>query len=409
MKITILSINYWPESTGIGAFTTYRAEYLADHGHVVCVCTTFPYYPGWKVLEGYRGKLAINEEHCKVKILRSYSYIPNPVKTIKRVLHEGSYVVSSFLSALLGGRPDLLLVVSPPLGLSLSAIVLSKLWKIPFVFDVEDIQPDSAGDLNMLPKWIVNCLYKLERVAYMKASMVTTLTSGMRNKILSKGILEDKVEIIEPRMDESLLSVGPQDEMQFREKYGLKKKFIVVHSGNMGVKQGLDVVADAAMLSRFDDSIVYLLVGDGADRDRVFRRVTGMKVDNVRFLPLLGDEDYRGLLSTSGVCLVTQKRAVSEIAFPSKIVSYFSAGCPVIASVNANSEVARAVQESGAGFVVEAENGSALHDAVMKIKTSKRNELSKMARSYACRRWAAQRVLGHMEKCLMRVVASSKR
>jgi colanic acid biosynthesis glycosyl transferase WcaI len=180
MKVMILSINYWPEVTGIGAFTTYRAEFLAAAGHDVEVCTTFPYYPEWKVPPSYAGRLAASEERNGVRILRSYAYVPNPATPLKRILHEASFIFSSMLRALAGKRPDLLLVVSPPLGLAVNAILLSRFWRIPYVFDVEDLQPDSAAELGMLPAWALRLLYKVEKAAYRHASLVSTLTDGMR-------------------------------------------------------------------------------------------------------------------------------------------------------------------------------------------------------------------------------------
>jgi colanic acid biosynthesis glycosyl transferase WcaI len=133
VRILILSINYWPEVTGIGAFTTYRAEYLAATGHEVEVCTTFPYYPDWKVPPEYSGKLGLKEKRNGVSIVRSYSYIPTRVTALKRILFEASFIIGVTLRALLRKRPDVLLVVSPPLGLAATAILLSRLWSIPYV------------------------------------------------------------------------------------------------------------------------------------------------------------------------------------------------------------------------------------------------------------------------------------
>ncbi|MGA9060990.1 MAG: WcaI family glycosyltransferase [Terracidiphilus sp.] len=406
MKILILGINYWPEVTGIGAFTTYRAEYLASAGHDVEVCTAFPYYPEWRIPKEYAGKMALTEERNGVRIVRSYLYVPSPVTSWKRILHEGSFILSSSVRAMTRKRPDVLLVVSPPLGLAVTAILLSRLWRIPFVFDVEDLQPDSASELGMLPAWAVKLLYKLEKAAYRHARLVTTLTPGMRKKIVDKGIAEERVKLLEPRMDDSLMDLLPEEGSAFRRRYDLGEKFLVTHSGNMGVKQGLDVILDAARLNCGDDSIRFLLVGDGADCERVQRRAAQMDLQNVRFLPLLDEADYRGLLEASGVCLVTQQKAVSEIAFPSKIVTYLAAGRPIVASVNPGSEVARITQESGAGRVVEAENPEALLAAIRELRMGDPRKLSENARVYASRRWSSLRVLGHLERNLMAVAGS---
>jgi colanic acid biosynthesis glycosyl transferase WcaI len=400
MKILILSINYWPEVTGIGAFTTYRAEHLAAAGHEVEVCTTFPYYPEWKVPAQYSGKLAQREERNGVKILRGYAYVPNPVTALKRVLHEASFIVSAMMWAAGRKRPDVLLVVSPPLGLAVPAILLSRLWRVPYVFDVMDLQPDAAADLGMLPGWAIKVLYRVEEAAYHNAKLVTTLTPSMRAKILDKGVPVGKVELLEPRMDDSLVNLQPEEGQVFRKRYGLGEKFLVTHSGNMGVKQGLDVILDAAALIE-DDSFVLLMVGDGADCERIQRRAAKMKLENVRFLPLLSQEDFRGLLAASGICLVTQQSSVSEIAFPSKVVTYLAAGRPIVASVNRECEVARVVRESRAGRVVDAEEPEALALALREMKDESLARFGENARQYASVRWSSVRVLGHLEQSLM--------
>jgi colanic acid biosynthesis glycosyl transferase WcaI len=407
MRILILSINYWPEVTGIGAFTTYRAEHLAAAGHDVEVCTTFPYYPEWKVPPGYKGRLAQSEKRNGVSIIRGYAYIPNPVTALRRIFHEASFVTSSFLRALFRKRPDVLLVVSPPLGLTLSAIILSRLWRVPYVFDVEDLQPDSAADLGMLPAWAVKFLYGIEKAAYKHAAMVTTLTNSMRQRIISKGVPESKVQLIEARMDDSLAELSPEEGIAFRQRYGMGEKFLVTYSGNMGVKQGLDVVLDSAALNRSDDSVLFLLVGSGSDCERLRRRAAELNLPNVRFLPLLEEADFRGLIAASGICLVTQQRSVSEVAFPSKIVTYLAAARPIIASVNPESEVACVTRESGAGRVVNAEDAGALLNAIRELRGDDLQELGRKARNYATRRWAAARILGHLEQCLVAVAASA--
>ncbi|HEV2135915.1 MAG TPA: glycosyltransferase family 4 protein [Terracidiphilus sp.] len=407
MRILILSINYWPEVTGIGAFTTYRAEYLAAAGHDVEVCTTFPYYPEWKVPAAYKGRLASTEERNGVRIFRGYAYIPNQVTALRRIIHEGSFVMSSFIRAGFRKRPDVLLVVSPPLGLALPAIILSRAWRIPYVFDVEDLQPDAAADLGMLPAWAVNFLYSVERTAYRNAALVTTLTSSMRRRILEKGVPEQKVHLVEPRMDESLCGLGSAEEIAFRRRYGLGDTFLVTYSGNMGVKQGLNVVLDAADLNRNDKSILFLLVGSGADCHRLQRRTVDLKLSNVRFLPLLNEEEFRGMVAASGICLVTQQKSVSEVAFPSKIITYLAAARPIIASVNPESEVALITRESGAGKVVAAEDAEGLLAAVRELRENNLEELGRNGFEYAKRRWAAGRVLGNLEKHLAGVTASA--
>jgi len=297
-------------------------------------------------------------------------------------------------------------VVSPPLGLAVPAILLSRLWRIPYVFDVEDLQPDSAAELNMLPSWALKFLYKVERSAYRHAALITTLTNGMRNRIIGKGVPAEKIELIEARVDDSLFDIAASEGTAFRQRYGLENKFLVTHSGNMGVKQGLDVIVDAAALNRSDASMQFLLVGDGAVCGKIQRRVADLGLTNVRFLPLLESAEFRGLLAASDVCLLTQQKSVSEIAFPSKVVTYLAAGRPVIASVNPHCEIARTIAESGAGKIVTPEDGAALLAAIQQFRDADLREYRQNAQEYASRRWSSDRVLGHLERSLLSVLTT---
>ena len=146
----------------------------------------------------------------------------------------------------------------------------------------------------------------------------------------------------------------------FRQRYGLQGKLIVSHSGNMGVKQGLEVILEAAARSRQRPDLHYLFVGDGAMRPQLEEQARVRQLANVQFLPLLPAEEFQQMLAATGIALITQQRIVSNIVFPSKTVTLLCAGCPVIAAVNSESEVARAVLNSQAGVVVEPENADAL-------------------------------------------------
>jgi colanic acid biosynthesis glycosyl transferase WcaI len=168
------------------------------------------------------------------------------------------------------------------------------------------------------------------------------------------------------------------------------------------------VVLDAAALARDDASMTFLLVGDGADCERIQRRADELRLENVRFLPLLDEADFRGLLAASGFCLVTQQRGVSEIAFPSKIVTYLAAGRPIIASVNPDSEVGAIARESGAGRVAGPENPEALVAAIRAMRAEDLGKASENARAYAIQMWSSARVLGHLEETLMAVVGSAR-
>jgi len=375
----------------------------------VTICTGPPYYPQWRVPHAYRGKLVQREVRNGVTILRSWMFVPQSVNTKKRVLHEASFLASSFLRALSAPKPDLIFAVSPPLGLGLIASTLSRLWNVPYVFDVEDLQPDAAVELGMMSRGrITDLLYKVEWRAYSHAALISTLTEGMRQRIVEKGIEPEKVVLFPPRADRSLYTLRERtDGSSFRQKYALQGKFIVSHSGNMGVKQGLGVILDAAERSRERDDIRYVFVGDGAMRGQLQADARNRRLPNVIFLPILESSEFAEMLAATDIALVTQQRVVSDIVFPSKTVTLLSAGCPVVASVNSGSEVARAVLRSGGGLVVEPECGASLWSAIQGLVAapSTLSEMRRRARDFAIESWDSQRTLPRMEGQIKRCVA----
>jgi colanic acid biosynthesis glycosyl transferase WcaI len=403
MRILVLTINYWPEQTGIGAVLTRRCEYLASVGHEVTVCTAMPYYPEWRISPGYADKVFVREVRNGVTILRSWVWVPTKVTSAKRIVFEGTFLAGSLLRAAQSRKPELLLVVSPPLGLGISAVLLSRWWKIPYVFDVMDLQPDAAADLGMLPGPALPVLYRLEAMAYRNASLLSTVTEGMRQRIIAKGIAADKVVAIPLPADNSLFEVGAGIQgLEFRRKHDLGNKFLVVHSGNMGVKQGLDVVLDAASQLKEQRDFVFLLAGDGAEKARLQERALATELRNVRFLALQEQPEFLQMLAAADMALIVQQSTVSDIVFPSKTVTLLSAARPVVASVRANSEIGRVIRESGGGVVTTPEKAEELASAIQELSGDyeKRFTMGEQGRQYALQNWDEARVLSHFEERL---------
>jgi|SRR5579862_4084380 len=404
MRIVVLGIHYWPEPTGIGTLLTRRCEYLASLGHEVTVCTGMPFYPEWHIRRGYTGQLFSSEEHNGVTILRSWLWLPRRVTAVKRVLFEASFLTSSFLRTMGVRRPDILLVVSPPLGLALSAILMSRWWNVPYVFDAEDLQPDAAADLGMLPKPVLPLLYRLEAMAYRNAALISTVSDGMRQKIVAKGIPASKVVVTAPPADPTLFTVGNGvDGHSFRIKHNLVGKFVVAHSGNMGVKQGLDVVLNAALQMKDQREIQFLLAGDGVMKSHLQGRALDLKLNNVTFLPVQEYAEFLQMLAAINVALIVQQSTVTDIVFPSKTVTLLSAARPIVAAVGEHSEIERVIRESQGGVVTEPENVEALalsirglfHDPELRLA------MGEYGRRYALQQWDEARVLANFESYML--------
>jgi colanic acid biosynthesis glycosyl transferase WcaI len=410
MRIHIIGINYWPEVTGIAVFSTGRAEHLASAGHDVTMCAAVPYYPQWRVPAEYRGLKFPREARAGVTILRCPLYVPSAVKPIRRILHEASFITSAFLRSLFCRRPDLLFVVSPPLGLAIAAVMLSWLWRVPYIFHVADLQPDTALDLGMVRSGrVARLLYAVERLAYRRAAIVSTLTGAMRARIIAKGIPAEKVVLFADWADPGLFALARAPSDSIRQELGLGDAFLVLHAGNMGVKQGLDVVLDAALQTRSNPAIVYLLVGDGAMRPHLEGRARALGLDNVRMLPLLDHERFLRLLAAADVCLVTQQRTVADVVFPSKVLTLLAAGKPVIASVTGGSAVANVISGAGAGMVVPPEDGDALLAAIEALRRDPplRAGMGAAGRAYASRHWERTATLSYLTDTVERLADAS--
>lgn len=406
MRVHIIGINYWPEVTGIAVFSAGRAEYLASRGHDVTMCAAVPYYPQWRVPDAYRGFTFRREQRDGVTIVRCPIYVPSVVTPMRRVLHEASFIAAAFIRSLTCRRPDVLLVVSPPLGLAVIAAILGRLWRAPFIFHVADLQPDTALDLGMMkPGRVARLLYAVERLAYRRATIVSTLTQAMRARIVAKGIPEAKVVLFADWADPQLFTLVPgADSESIRQELDLGDSFVVLHAGNMGVKQGLDVVLDAADRTRATAGLVYVLVGDGAMRSRLQARARALNLTNVKFVPLLPGDRFLPLLAAADVCLITQQRTVADIVFPSKILTLLAAGKAVIASVDAKSAVARAITDAGAGLVVAPEQAEDLAAAIETLRDdrARRREMGASGRAYAGRHWERTQTLTYMADTLER-------
>jgi colanic acid biosynthesis glycosyl transferase WcaI len=334
-------------------------------------------------------------------------YVPPVLTTKRRVLHEATFAAGCLLRAFGSGKPDVIFAVTPPLGLGVVASRLARWWRVPFIFDVEDLQPDAAIELGMMQKGrISDVLYAVEWDSYRRAALISTLTEGMRQRIADKGIDAGKIVLFPPRADASLYGlrqrVSPD---RFRQRYGLEGKLIISHSGNMGVKQGLGVVLEAAEHSRERRDLCYLFVGDGAMRTQLEEQARLRGLENVRFLPLLNDDEFAEMLAATDVALVTQQKIVSDIVFPSKTVTLLSAGCPVIASVNAASEVASAVRRSSAGVVIEPERSDLLWQAIeeMVANPERLAAMSLEAEKFARQSWDESITLPRMEEHFLSV------
>ena len=382
MRIAIWGINYAPELTGIAPFNRALCEFLADQGHQVGVITGFPYYPEWRKRESDRGRWFRTEVENGVVIRRCWLYVPAVVGPLRRMLHEASFVFVSLLRVLALPKPDLFVVISPPLPLGIAAWFAGWVKGVPFVFHVQDLQPDAAVGLGMVRQgWLTRLLYWVEGFAYSRAARVSGISRGMLGKFREKGVPPEKI-IYFPNGVKLPIELPPPG--LFRARHEIPRSaFLAMYSGNLGVKQGLDVLVEAARLLRDweempghagDDlapgalrPVKIVIAGDGARRAHLAELIRRYELDNVLLLSLQPEDAYREMLADADCSVITQQEGTGSFFFPSKLLMSLAVAKPVVTVADESSELAQATIGGRFGMNIPPNQPEALARAIRSL------------------------------------------
>lgn len=383
MRVLVWGINYAPECTGIAPFNVALCEFLHAAGDDVEMVTTFPYYPAWRKEPHDQGRLYRTDLLNGIRVHRCWHYVPGRVRSWKRILHEASFVFTSFLRLLSLKRAEVLVVVSPPLLLGAAAWLLGLLKRAPFVFHVQDLQPDAALGLGMLPSGpLTRALYGLEAFSYAKASRVSGISPGMLEAFQRKGVPAAKCVYFPNGID---FSQSPQlgDRGGFRRRLGFgEDQFLAVYSGNLGFKQGLGVLIDAAR-KLTDSRIRIVICGEGPQREGLAE--ASRDLPNVHLVPLQDARGYRELLADTDLYLIPQQAGSGQSFLPSKLLNALAASKPVLAVADADSALTRTVEEAGLGRAVRPGDASAVAAAIESMSKQSLEPLGRAGRAFAGR------------------------
>jgi len=411
MRILIYSYNYYPEPIGIAPLMTELAEGLAKRGHEVRVVTAMPNYPERQIYEGYRGKFYLNEYKNGVQIQRSYVWIRPQPNLLDRIMLDASFVVTSFLPALLGWRPDVILSTSPSLPVCVPAALLGWLRACPVVLNLQDILPEAAVHVGLLKnKFLIKVFAALEKFAYHSASKISVIADGFVENLLSKGVAAEKIEQIPNWVDVNFIRPLPKENNPFREAHNLNGKFVVQYSGNIALTQGLETVIQAAAMLRDTPEIAFVIVGEAKGLQRLQQYCLDCGADNVLLLPFQPREHLPQMLAAADVGLVVQKKNVISFNMPSKIQVLLASGRALVASVPENGTAARAVRQSGGGVIVPPEDCQALAAAILELyqHPEKVKTLGYNSRQYAVEQYAFDQALNHYESLFESVTSDSQ-
>lgn len=361
MRILFLTQWFQPESFFKGL---PFAKALKDKGHEVEVLTGFPNYPGGEVYEGYRVRLYQREVMDGVTVHRVPLYPSHDKSALRRIVNYISFSLSAFLMGpWLIKKPDViyvynLITLGPP------AFLLRLIYGAKVIIDVQDLWPESIASSGMLwNKWFLGALNGICNWVYRKADQLVVLSPGFKNHLMSRGVPPEKIQMIYNWCNESDMqrSVLPASMGEGTNDAG---KFVVLYAGAMGSVQGLDAVLDCAEICKTKlPNVQFLLIGDGADRQRLAQLGAEKKLDNVGFLPRRTIETMGEVYAMADALLVHLKDyPLFRITIPSKTQAYLYMGKPIIMAVRG--DAATLVEQAQAGILCEPDNPNALVDAV---------------------------------------------
>ncbi len=319
--------------------------------------TGFSYYPSWRKLPQDHGKLFHREIYKGVQVLRGYFYVPKKVSTPKRILHELSFCLFAALNFVRAGRQDCIIIISPPLLLGLVGVAFKWLFRSRLVFHIQDLQPDAALSLGMVKHGLmIRFLSRIEKFIYTHSDHVATITEAMRSRLLDKGVPSEKLGLYYNWIDVARASKS-RPAGGFRSRHPeIMGNWIVAYAGNIGVKQGADVLVKLAEAMRTIDAIHFVIAGDGADKERLKTIAARHKLSNLTFLPFLSQADYFDLLRDIQVSFIAQRRGAGNVFFPSKLLGIMAMSKPVLISADRESELSSFVRRHNCGLTADAED-----------------------------------------------------
>ncbi|WP_394757463.1 glycosyltransferase WbuB [Rhodoferax sp.] len=363
-KILLYGINFAPELTGIGKYTGELAAWLTTRGHQVRVVTAPPYYPAWKVGTGFRNGWSVEDirGEGRLQVRRCPLWVPRQPGGIKRMLHLASFALSSFPVMLrqIVWRPDVVWVVEPALFCAPTAVVVARLCGAKAWLHVQDFEVDAAFDLGLLRgRFLRGLVAGAERWLMRRFDVVSTISQRMHQRLLDKGVAPAKARLAVNWVDMAAFALPCADGVAAyrRELNILDGAVVALYSGNMGGKQGLEVLADVARLCLDNaapgyadanptyKSIVFVFCGNGAGRADLVARCAGQP--NVRFLDLQPADRLPDLLATADIHLLPQKAEAADLVMPSKLTGMLASARVVVASAHAGTELATVVQTCG--------------------------------------------------------------
>jgi colanic acid biosynthesis glycosyl transferase WcaI len=412
-RVLIIGINYTPERSGNAPYTTGLAEHLAARGDRVTVLTGMPHYPAWRVDPAYAGRIATTETRNGVCILRRATYVPARQSAIRRAAYEGGFVLTGFPLRSVE-PPDAILGIVPGLSGAVLARLLAARYRTRYGLLFQDLMGQAAAQSGISGGGrVARATRVIERWAVSQARAVAAVSPAFFPYLRGVGVPASRLHVVPNWTHVRSPDRSPESRAASRARLGwTADETIVLHAGNMGSKQHLDQVLDAAAVARATlPAVRFVLLGDGNRRADLESAAHAAGLANISFLPPEPDETYVQTLAASDILLVTERASVVDMALPSKLTSYAVAGRPVIAAVNPLGATAAEVARSGNGLVVAPEEPGALLAAIARLRadTALANHLAAAGPAYAASALGAPDALARGERLIAAIAETARK
>jgi colanic acid biosynthesis glycosyl transferase WcaI len=372
--VLIVTMMYAPEPTGFSPIVTDLAGYLAAEGWRPTVVTAFPQAPYWRVYDAYKGRLTQRETIDSVQVRRGWVYVPKmtsagSIKVWKRVLFDTSLAATAMLLTLGLDRPDVVVIVSPPLQAALPAILLNSRWHTPTLLWIQDIVPDAAVSTGMMREGLwLGLARRFEQFVYKNVAVIGVIAPGFERNLRVKGVSPSKIVLLPNWANMSQFRDGADGQGLRRELGYRPEDFVLVHAGSVAAKQCLENAVRAIHALESASNVHLLVVGDGNRMGAVMQEAERLGVSRARFMAPVANARYGELLRAADALLLNQCKDVTDVVIPSKLLSYLPSGRPVIAAVHSDSEAARFLREAQCALIVRPEDPRDLARGIETLK-----------------------------------------
>lgn len=386
-KILLIGGNYYPELTGIGRYNGEMIDWLADQGYECTVVTTYPYYPQWKLSPEYKQRnfWYTREKKGNIIIHRCPHYIPKKPGGMKRMLLDLSFTISAFFKIIqlaFGPKRDLVMVVSPPFVPGFLGVLYKKLRGARLAYHIQDLQIEAARDLQMIrSKRMINMLFGMERFILRRSDYISSISAGMVRRVKEK---TGRDVIMFPNWSDTARFYPLTQKQELKSMFGLAETDkVILYSGAIGEKQGLDIILHAAKKLEENADFKFIICGTGPYKENLRQMAIQLKVNNLVFLPLQPTEMLNQFLNMADVHLVIQKADASDLVMPSKLTNILAVGGLAIVTAEPGNSLYDEVHIHQMGILSKAEDPDSLADAIYKGMSEDCSHFKRNARTYA--------------------------